>query len=86
MGAQSLLAGKEQAYSGSNDQRMWSKKLDKNKDKAVRLTKNLGSTSNYIGDVVEKYVITEEKITIINDEEERLQKAAKDKASVKYNF
>ena len=37
-------------YSANNDQRMWSKKMDQNKGKAMRFTKNLGSTANYTGD------------------------------------
>jgi hypothetical protein len=29
---------------------MWSRKMDQNKGKAVRLTKNLGGTGNFLGD------------------------------------
>ena len=51
----------------------------------MRLKKGLGSTANYLGDIEDKQIVKEEKISIINEEEERAEKAAKDKASVKYN-
>ena len=74
-----------QAYATGKDQRMWSKKMEQNK--TVRLTKGLGSTSNYLGDVDDGGPrIKEEKIKFINVEEEKRREALKDQASVKYNY
>jgi hypothetical protein len=77
---------KDQVYAMSNDQRMWSKKMDAQKGKAVRLSKNLGSTRHYLGDEGDQGpMVKEEKIKYINEDEERERKAAKERATVKYN-
>ena len=76
------------AAGASNDQRLWSRKLDQKKGN-IKLTKGLGSTANYLGDIDDGSYLPkrEEKVAIVEDpaeEEKRL--AAKDKAIVKYNY
>jgi hypothetical protein len=62
--------------------------MDQKKGQAVRVTKGLGSTSNYLGDYEEDYMPKrDEKVAFVKDpEEEEKKRASKDKALVKYNF
>lgn len=77
----------DEVNSMAKDQRMWSKKMDQQKGKAVRLTKNLGSTKHYMGDIGESQSqrVFVDKVQYINEDEERELKASKDKATIKYN-
>ncbi len=62
--------------------------MDQNKGKAVRLTKNLGGTGNFLGDEdgSNNQPKQSDKIEVINEEEDKKERAAKEKASVKYNY
>ena len=62
--------------------------MDGQKGKALRLTKNLGSTSHYLGDIDESggKRVKEEKVQIINESDEKARKALKDKAKITYNY
>jgi transcriptional repressor NF-X1 len=66
---------------------MWSKKMDGQKGKALRLTKNLGSASHYTGDIDDDpgTKVKAEKVEIINEDEEKRKAALKDKAKIAYN-
>jgi formyltetrahydrofolate hydrolase len=66
---------------------MWSKKMDAQRGRGVRLTKNLGSTKHYLGDEGDSGPqVREEKVKFVNEEEDRARKAAKERATVNYNF
>jgi hypothetical protein len=76
------------AAGASNDQRLWSRKLDQKKGQ-IRVTKGLGSTANYLGDMDDGSFAPkrEEKVAIVQDPaEEEKRRQAKDKALVKYNY
>lgn len=85
-----IKANMDKVHGMANDQRMNSRKMEQNKGKALRLTKGLGSTANFLGggDYDEAYekLPKQEKIAFINEEEEKKELAAKDRALVKYNF
>ena len=65
----------DKVHGMANDQRMNSRKMEKNKGKAMRITKGLGSASNYIGgdfnDVGYDKLPRQEKVAFINEEEEK---------------
>lgn len=73
------------AAGASNDQRLWSRKMDQKKGQPMRITKGLGSTSHYLGDMDDSSFAPkrEDKVAIVKDpEEEERKRAAKDKAVV----
>lgn len=65
--------------------------MDNNKGK-VNYSKNLGSASQFLSkvgtdDSTNKYIpIKDEKLTYINDEEDKRERMAKDKAMIQYNY
>lgn len=85
-----IKANMDKVHGMANDQRMNSRKMEQNKGKALKITKGLGSTANFLGggDYDEAYekLPKQEKIAFINEEEEKKELTAKDKALVKYNF
>jgi hypothetical protein len=63
--------------------------MDQKKGQAIRVTKGLGSTSNYLGNMDDGSYMSnrEDKVAIVKDPaEEEKKRAAKDKALVKYNY
>jgi hypothetical protein len=70
---------------------VWSKKQDYNKGK-VSYSKNLGSAQSYLSKVgdddgTNKFIpVKDEKITYINEEEEKRERVDKDKSSINYNY
>lgn len=82
-----------QQYSTDAKDQNWSKKMESNSRTKTTKAKNLGSASQFLasscdtGDDRNQYLpVKDEKIKYVNDEDEKREKEAKDKAQIKYNY